>query len=170
MNIETSRFIPSSTIPTSPVQSGTGPSRLSSMLASVKNSSETLGKLANLVSAATSSASKLCGALGLSSLVKGLTWVGNAVSYAPQLGKHINNAIQIWETGAKIMQHGISSLLRELASLMKSEAFPIIKCWINTVIDAGENVTASQALKLLLDCIINNGEISRLFRDATAGS
>lgn len=168
MNIETRTLMPVSSVGRNDNEYQPYIDRLGSLSTSVKNTTETVSRLTPLMTSAASSASKLCEAVGLFSLVRGLTWAGNMASYIPQLGRHVNEAVQIGNIGVKIMQHGISTLLSELLSLMKSQAFPIMNCWVSKVIDAGENVTMGEAFKLLMSCIMDDKEIGQLFKDILA--
>ncbi len=169
MNIPASNIMPVTTIVHGAEKSNPGTGRLVAMLNSVENSLVTLSTFSPLIMSVTASAAKLCDALGLNNLVKGLTWAGNTMGQVAQLGKNAADVMQLFDNFTKIAQYGISTLLYEVMVLLKGQALPIMDCWINKVIDAGENVTMTEAFESLMECIINNKEINLLFKEiATA--
>ncbi len=146
--------------------------KLATMLGSVKNSPENISTSASLTSSISASAGKLFVALGFDKLVQGLTWVGNRAGNMAQITQFTAEAAQRLHDGAKIvkygMEHGIKGLLYEVLVLLKDQAPPILESWIGKVYEAGENVTLGEVMKSLMDCIINNKEISGLFKGIIA--
>ncbi len=167
MNIPASNIMPANTIDHGIKKSNPNTGRLAAMLNLVENSLVTVSTYSQLITSVTASAAKVCDALGLNKLVKGLTWVGNTMGQVAQLGKNAADVAQLFDKGAKIAEYGISTLLYEVMILLKGQALPIMDCWINKVIDAGEKVTMGEALESLMECIINNKEINLLFKGIT---
>lgn len=165
MNIPASHFMPAVTIGRHVDGASFPTGRLADQLNSVKNSPDTASGSSSLIASLSASAAKVWGALGMNRLVNGLAWVGNAMGYAAQLGKSAGSVAELFDNGAKIAQYGISALLHDVMVLLKDQALPILDCWVNKVIDAGESVTLGEAFKALIDCIINNKEINQLFKD-----
>lgn len=138
------------------------PGKWTQLLNAVKNSADNFSSLRPQVTSFTQSATRLCEALGMSKMIKGLAWVGNAYKYAEQAHRKAADIAQVVKTGMNIAQYGVTNLGHSIASSLKRQAVPIVKCTLGNIIEAGPDVTKGQALSGLMKCIIANPEIDQL--------
>ncbi|QWA11481.1 hypothetical protein GTU79_01190 [Sodalis ligni] len=154
---------------------GADTGNLAAKLESVKNSPDNVSTF-SLTSSLSASAAKLSTRLGLDKLINGLTWVGSLTSSTMgnivQFSQYAADTVQMVHDGAKIVQygieHGIKGLLSEIMVLLKAQSLPIVERWIDKVYEAGKDVTLTQILKILMECIANNQEIKGLFKEIIA--
>ncbi len=132
------------------------------LLNAVKNSADNFSSLRPQVASFTQAATQLCEALGMNKLIKGLAWVRNAFEYAEQAHRKAADLAQVIKTGMNINQYGVTNLGYSIASSLKRQSIPIVKCTLDNIINAGPNVTKGGAFTSLMKCIINNPEIDQL--------
>ncbi|TCL05136.1 hypothetical protein [Sodalis ligni] len=154
---------------------GADTGNLAAKMESVKNSPDNVSTF-SLTSSLSASAAKLSTHLGLDKLINGLTWVGSLTSSTMgnvvQFSQYAADTVQMVHDGAKIVQygieHGIKGLLSEIMVLLKAQSLPIVERWIDKVYEAGKDVTLTQVLKILMECIANDKEIKGLFKEIIA--
>ncbi len=154
---------------------GADTGNLAAKLDAVKNSPDNVSTF-SLTSSLSASAANLSTRLGLDKLINGLTWIGsltsNSMSKVVHFSQYAADTMQIMHDGAKIVQygveHGIRGLLSEIMVLLKDQALPIVDSWVGQVYEAGEHVTLTQVLKILMECIANNKGIKGLFKEIIA--
>ena len=168
MTIQASYSMPATSLAVCNAATGGNSSDLSARFKSVGNSSDNVLTPPSLMKSISDSAAKLWDLLGLKKLGEGLTWVSNAAGGGAQLSQYAVNVAQMAHSGVKIVQYGVKGLVYEVMMLLKDQALPILECWVNKVCEAGENVTLSQVLKSLMECIQDNKEIRQLFKNITA--
>jgi len=101
---------------------------------------------------------------GLKKIGAGLKAVGNVVTDLFGVGKNGEvNYLELYDLALKMASHGISQLCMEVWSLSKDEALPILGVWLTNMYDNWHHMTPYEALKCLIEAVLDNPRIQNMF-------